>query len=108
MRLELINEISKSLPDTQKRLVEKDIILHEILSNLSNNEYFASNYLFKGGTCLVKTYLGYVRFSEDLDFTWKDQGVFSNMSGKKISAHASEQADILGEILQEISTKHSL
>ncbi len=50
-------------------LVEKDVwltyILREIYS-LPEGEHLA----FKGGTCLVKVYYGYYRFSEDIDLTW--------------------------------------
>jgi predicted nucleotidyltransferase component of viral defense system len=41
---------------------------------MTNSE---KNFLFKGGTCLMKNYLGYFRFSEDVDFAWKDQGDIS-------------------------------
>ena len=50
-------------------LLEKDIwityILRELRS-LAESKYLA----FKGGTCLVKAYFGYYRFSEDIDLTW--------------------------------------
>ncbi|WP_297518299.1 nucleotidyl transferase AbiEii/AbiGii toxin family protein [Thermococcus sp.] len=54
-------------------LIEKDVVLHTILKGIYSNEHFAENYLFKGGTCLVKCYFGYYRFSVDLDFTFKNQ-----------------------------------
>lgn len=50
-------------------LLEKDVwityILRELRS-LNTSKYLA----FKGGTCLVKAYFGYYRFSEDIDLTW--------------------------------------
>ncbi len=50
-------------------LVEKDVwltyLLREIYS-LPESKFLA----FKGGTCLVKAYYGYYRFSEDIDLTW--------------------------------------
>jgi len=50
-------------------LLEKDVwitfILRELRS-LNDSKYLA----FKGGTCLVKAYFGYYRFSEDIDLTW--------------------------------------
>lgn len=36
------------------------------MRSLDNSNYLA----FKGGTCLVKVYFGYYRFSEDIDLTW--------------------------------------
>ena len=45
---------------------------------------FKENYAFKGGTCLTKCYLGYYRFSEDLDFTFMHQKEFEGLSQKAI------------------------
>lgn len=57
------------IKDLPVDLLEKDIwityILREIKS-LDDSKYLA----FKGGSCLVKAYLGYYRFSEDIDLTW--------------------------------------
>jgi len=50
-------------------LVDKDVwityMLREIYA-LPEGKHLA----FKGGTCLVKAYYGYYRFSEDVDLTW--------------------------------------
>jgi predicted nucleotidyltransferase component of viral defense system len=53
-------------------LIEKDVVLHRVLRELCSSPLSAS-YLFKGGSCLVKCYFGYYRFSVDLDFTWRNQ-----------------------------------
>ena len=70
-------------------LIEKDILLHSVLLRLSKDEFFINNFVFKGGTCLIKCYLNYFRFSEDVDFTWKNQGTFSGKSGKQIREEIS-------------------
>jgi predicted nucleotidyltransferase component of viral defense system len=67
-----IDQVSQDIKYTHKEIVEKDLYLHDLLSNLFSDQYFKENFLFKGGTCLVKCYLGYYRFSEDIDFTWKN------------------------------------
>ena len=54
-------------------LIERDILLHRILKEVCSYPHFTESYLFKGGSCLVKCYLGYYRFSVDLDFTWRNQ-----------------------------------
>lgn len=108
MREDLINAVSDKFGVLQKGLLEKDIILHEILSRLTESEYFVNNYVFKGGTCLVKSYLGYYRFSEDLDFTWKDQSVFEGKSHNGIYKQSSLEAEKLGEIIEEISKEFGL
>ena len=62
-------------------LVKRDILIHRILKDIFSS-CLGDNYLFKGGSCLVKCYLGYYRFSVDLDFTWIDQSIWKNL-GKK-------------------------
>jgi len=75
MRKDFVNEVAEKLKIKRKDLVEKDFILHQLLSSLSEDKFFRENFLFKGGTCLIKCYLGYFRFSEDMDFTWKRQAL---------------------------------
>jgi len=82
VRLDFVNEIGRTLNIMRRDLIEKDLILHQILLDLSKNEFFALNFLFKGGSCLIKSYFGYLRFSEDIDFTWRDQSVFDGKSQK--------------------------
>jgi len=76
-----IDEISRLLSYNHPELIEKDILLHNILLALSKQKDFRDSYIFKGGTCLIKAYLGYFRFSEDLDFTWADQSEFEKLTG---------------------------
>ena len=64
-----IDQVSQDIKYTHKEIVEKDLYVHNLLSNLFSAQYFKENFLFKGSTCLEKCYLGYYRFSEDLDFT---------------------------------------
>ena len=78
-----IDQVSQDIKYTHKEIVEKDLYLHDLLSNLFCDQYFKENFLFKGGTCLVKCYLGYYRFSEDIDFTWKNQDIFKGLSVKQ-------------------------
>jgi len=76
--------VAKQNAIEQTDMLEKDLILHQILTDLSQNEFFSNNFVFKGGTCLTKCYLGYYRFSEDIDFTWKDQTIFEGKSQTQI------------------------
>ncbi len=92
----------------RRDLVEKDLILHQMLTDLSQDNFFASNFLFKGGTCLIKCYFGYVRFSEDVDFTWKNQATFKGMSRKKIRSQLSQLIDKTGELFEGIAKKRGL
>ncbi len=89
-------------------MVEKDILLHQVLTDLSMDRSFANNMLFKGGTCLIKHYLGYFRFSEDMDFTWKDQSRFEGKTAGKIRSDLSTLIDEAGKTFESIATKRGL
>ena len=93
MSADLVNQVATILGIPRWDLIEKDLILHQILTDLSQDEFFAPNFLFKGGICLAKAYLGYLRFSEDIDFTWKDQAAFKGMPTNKLRAHLSNVVD---------------
>lgn len=88
---------------SNKDLIEKDFILQSFLVSFSKNDYFSKNFVFKGGTCLVKCYLGYFRFSEDLDFTYINQDAFKNKSEKKIRRFLSSEISKLLGIVAGIS-----
>lgn len=105
MRRDFIDEASGILRIERKDLIEKDMILHEILTDLSKDRFFSGSFLFKGGTCLIKHYLGYYRFSEDIDFTWKNQKAFENKSQNKIRRQLSPLIDRIGKTLERISKK---
>ena len=53
-------------------VVEKDYVLGWMLAGIYAHEELAERWLFKGGTCLKKCYFETYRFSEDLDFTLRD------------------------------------
>lgn len=54
-------------------VVEKDYILGWLLAAIHQNAALSDSWVFKGGTCLKKCYFETYRFSEDLDFTLKDE-----------------------------------
>lgn len=108
MRADFVNEVARILNIKRKDMIEKDLILHQILSDLSDDRFFSANFLFKGGTCLIKAYFGYLRFSEDIDFTWKDQSVFNGMSQKAIRAYLSKIIDKIGKGFEKIAEKRDL
>ncbi len=90
---ENLNRISNS---KREDIIEKDFHLHRFLKKISDDEVLNGNLLFKGGTCLVKAYTGYFRFSEDLDFTWKHQSTWKDKSPSSIKKKCSEKiSDLL-------------
>jgi predicted nucleotidyltransferase component of viral defense system len=108
MRKDFVNEVSRIQRIKRTDLIEKDLILHQMLLDLSKNKFFTENFVFKGGTCLIKCYLGYFRFSEDIDFTWKHQKVFEGNSQKKIRNYLSNVIDELGYVFEGIAKKRGL
>lgn len=103
---EFVEEVSSRL-GLGKDLIEKDLLLHQLLLSLSRTD-FAKEFAFKGGSCLIKHYLGYYRFSVDLDFTFLDQSVFKGLSQKSIRRLLSGKIDIVGGLFEEISKVRGL
>ena len=105
---DLIDYIASKAKISNTILVEKDFIIQSLLLRLSKNNYFTDNYAFKGGTCLIKCYLGYYRFSEDLDFTYKNQRFFGNKSHTAIRKMLSSEIRKLMEVIADICDKAGL
>ncbi len=89
-------------------IIEKDFHLHRLLYLLSNNTYFKENLAFKGGTCLIKAYMDYYRFSEDVDFTWIQKEIWEGKSTKQRSKSCSAEITTLCEQLKSISDELDL
>lgn len=105
---EFVEEISKKLDFKRKDILEKEIIIQNILQDLSKDDFFSKNLAFKGGTCLIKCYFDYYRFSEDIDFTWMDQSIFKDKSQKDIRRALSTIIDDLGELFVKVAKKQGL
>ena len=54
-------------------VVEKDYVLGWVLAGINVHPALSESWIFKGGTCLKKCYFETYRFSEDLDFTLRDE-----------------------------------
>ena len=103
---EFVEEIRRRL-NLSKDMIETDLLLHQLLLSLSRTD-FAKGFAFKGGSCLVKHYLGYHRFSVDLDFTFLNQAVFKELSQKNIRRLLSGKIDTVGDLFEEISRVRNL
>ena len=90
---EILDYCARKSGATRKDLVEKDLILQFILSELCADKNFSKEYAFKGGTCLTKCHLGYYRFSEDLDFTYLQQKRFDKKTKSQIRKIISEELE---------------
>ncbi|MBN1216123.1 MAG: nucleotidyl transferase AbiEii/AbiGii toxin family protein [Candidatus Lokiarchaeota archaeon] len=84
-----IFQIAKSkglLPST----IEKDYVLSWILMGIQFHEKCKTSWIFKGGTCLKKCFFKEYRFSEDLDFTLKNQKHLNEIDLKIILEEISD------------------
>ena len=57
---------------------------------------------------MIKHHLGYFRFSEDADFTWRDQSGLRDKTGKEARRELSPTTDAVGRILEQISSARGL
>lgn len=103
----LITYLKSELNIDRIRFLEKDVILHRILIRLMKTG-FKEEYVFKGGTCLTKCYLGYYRFSEDMDFTYIKQKELVGKSQNQIRKILSNKINEVMELLVEISKELNL
>ena len=71
-------------------VVEKDYALGWLLAGIFANEKIADSWVFKGGTCLKKCFFETYRFSEDLDFTLKDESHLDEAFLKEVFAEIGE------------------
>jgi len=108
MSLGFIDEISRIHNIKRRDLVEKDFLLHRLLQHLSEHPEFKENYLFKGGTCLIRCHLGYFRFSEDVDFTWGHQELFNGKTQKQVRKILSNKIDELGQFLESFAREEGI
>ncbi len=79
-------------------VVEKDYVLGWILGGIDNHPSLKDSWVFKGGTCLKKCYFETYRFSEDLDFTLKDENqlneTFLTQALREVIAWVSQESGL--------------
>jgi predicted nucleotidyltransferase component of viral defense system len=69
---ELVNEWR-----LREDVIEKDYVIGWVLWGIGSDPILREKWAFKGGTCLKKCLIETFRFSEDLDFTVLEGGIFS-------------------------------
>lgn len=99
------DQINQIVKPGRLDIIEKDYHLHRLLRHISLDDYLVDNLTFKGGTCLIKAYLGYYRFSEDIDFTWRDTTLWKERSSSQARKNCSRQIDIIIDHFKEIAEK---
>ena len=104
---EFITFIAERSGVEKTKLIEQDIVIHGILKRVYASTYFSENYVLKGGSCLVKCYFGYYRFSVDLDFTWRNKENWK-VGVKELRRRLHEQIRTLSQLLEEIAEQTGL
>jgi len=68
-----VSEVKRNMKlEVPDDIIEKDLLLTLILAEFQKHQGIFKELIFKGGTLLSRNYLEYHRFSEDLDFVYKD------------------------------------
>lgn len=102
---EFVQEIASRMGFQRMDLVEKDLRLHTLLRFISTSHLFKGRYLFKGGTCLIKAYMGYYRLSEDIDLTYVEEGL-EDLTQKRLRKKLGIQIDELAQVLYDFSIEN--
>jgi len=92
MKLEVADEI-----------IEKDLLLTLLLAEFQKHNGIFKELIFKGGTLLSRNYLGYHRFSEDLDFVYKDSNELRAMPRRTREKKIKLFVDIFVPKLKEVA-----
>src|SRR3989344_308778 len=83
---QFIGEIKRAMNlNIEEDIIKKDLLLTLILAEFEKLG-LGKELIFKGGTLLSRKYLNYHRFSEDLDFVFKDSN-----SIRELTRHARER-----------------
>jgi predicted nucleotidyltransferase component of viral defense system len=81
-----VSEVKRNMNlEISDEIISKDLLLTLILGEFQKEDIFRE-LVFKGGTLLSRNYLKYHRFSEDLDFVYKN-----SESLRKLSRNARER-----------------
>lgn len=68
--------------EASDEIISKDLLLTLILAEFQKEKGIFNELIFKGGTLLSRNYLEYHRFSEDLDFVYKESETLNKLSRK--------------------------
>ena len=98
-----IEELRKNMNlKVRDEIIEKDLLLTLILAEFEKNN-LGENLIFKGGTLLSRNYLKYHRFSEDLDFVYKDSWQLRELTRNKRERKIKEFIDLFVPKLKKVA-----
>jgi len=91
--------------------IEKDYVISWVLWGIARNEFLNNNLVFKGGTCLKKMYFDNYRYSEDMDFTLRDDDVSDKdilANFRNVFGQVNEESRIKIEIIKDTIDNHKV
>lgn len=89
--------------------IEKDYVISWILWGIALNEFLNNNLVFMGGTCLKKMHFDDYRYSEDIDFTLRDDKVSDEEildNFRSVFEAVYEESRIEAEIIEDSIDNH--
>jgi predicted nucleotidyltransferase component of viral defense system len=102
---EVKSKLNLSISD---EIISKDLLLTLILAEFEKEKGTFNELVFKGGTLLSRNYLKYHRFSEDLDFVYKESEVLRGLSRKQRERKIKIFIDSFINQLKKVSTSLGL
>jgi len=108
-----VAQIKEKHKEINELTIEKDFYLTLLLNDISKHidkdkKSPFSKLIFKGGTLLTRTYLNYHRISEDLDFTYLENGKLNKLSSKQRKKAITTFTNELVKEIDKISKKFNL
>lgn len=99
-----VSEVKKNMNlAVADNIIEKDLLLTLLLAEFQKQDGVFNELIFKGGTLLSRNYLKYHRFSEDLDFVYKDSSEIRKLSRNTREKKIKQFIDIFVPKLKEVA-----
>ena len=99
-----VSEVKSKLAlEVSDEIISKDLLLTLILAEFEKEKGVFTELIFKGGTLLSRNYLQYHRFSEDLDFVYKESGILHKLPRKQRERKIKVFIDIFTQQLKKVT-----
>src|SRR3990167_4488682 len=98
-----IGEIKRAMNlNIEEDIIKKDLLLTLILAEFEKAG-LGKELIFKGGTLLSRNYLKYHRFSEDLDFVYKDSNMLRELNRSMRERKIKQFVDYFAPELKKVA-----
>ncbi|MCX6800566.1 MAG: nucleotidyl transferase AbiEii/AbiGii toxin family protein [Candidatus Diapherotrites archaeon] len=89
--------------EASDEIISKDLLLTLLLAEFQKEKGVFNELVFKGGTLLARNYLEYHRFSEDLDFVYKESELLSKLPRKTREKKIKAFIDLFAPNLKKVA-----